>query len=111
MKCAELITYASEHCRSDKLLTKGYPSSFMMHFIQSGSGYYNGRRISAGQGFITPCGAYTEYYPDKDDPWYYAWVNYTDPAMLEEVRTLFFLDDDMVFSFDTEKPYVKQIEA
>ena len=105
MRRSELVTFGVEKCAPDKRLEHGYSASFMLHFIQSGAGYYNGKKLTAGQGFLTISGKYFTYYPDREDPWYYAWVDFTDSDMLVELQSVLKTEDDMIFSFDTSLDY------
>ncbi len=70
----------------------GVRSSYIIHYVISGKGYFNGKRVSAGQGFLITPGMKECYYPDKSDPWEFLWVISNDHKM----ATLFDL-------FDAEK--------
>ena len=59
-----------------------YAPSYMLHFVRKGSGYFNGIRLQAGNGFLAKYGTIVQYFPDKNDPWEYAWVNFLDPDMV-----------------------------
>lgn len=54
---------------------------YIIHYIVSGSGYFecNGRtfHLNKGDSFLITPGLLTRYYPDKDDPWEYIWVNFS----------------------------------
>lgn len=110
MSVPELWTYASEHCAPDKPPIRLFSPAYMLHFVQSGRGFYNGKAVRAGMGFLTICGSPVEYYPDPADPWYYAWVDFLDASMLEPFARVFRPDENMLFSFDTSLGYVKEIE-
>ena len=47
----------------------------MIHFIESGKGIYNGKVLSGGQAFICRQDQLCHYFPDKEDPWTYTWIN------------------------------------
>ncbi len=54
---------------------------FLICYILSGKGVFNGHPLSAKQGFIVTPGM-TEYiYPEKDDPWELLWFISTDKRM------------------------------
>lgn len=50
----------------------------IVHFVLSGEGYINGRKLHANQGFIILEGESFCYYPDPENPWSYAWANIKD---------------------------------
>ena len=52
--------------------------SWILHFILSGRGYFNGTPVSAGQGFIITPGLAEHYFPDEDAPWEYVWITSND---------------------------------
>lgn len=55
-------------------------TKYILHYVIKGSGYYevdnNVYHITAGQSFIIYPGETVTYYPDPEDPWIYAWVNF-----------------------------------
>lgn len=48
-------------------------SGYRFHFIIKGCGIYNGKRIQAGQYFVTSPLIPDHYYPDPENPWEYFW--------------------------------------
>ena len=56
-------------------------NQYIIHYILSGSGFFNGHRLRRGEGFLITPGLHEEYYPDNDDPWSFIWVISEDPAM------------------------------
>lgn len=64
-------------------LRKGYT----IHFNIKGLGYFNGKPVKAGQGFLVFDGAYAHHYTDKSDPWELVWITLSD----EEVSKQLFL--------------------
>lgn len=53
---------------------------YLIHYVFSGKGYFNGTPVTRGQGFLTTPGIFEHYYSDKEDPWHYLWVIFDDPA-------------------------------
>lgn len=52
----------------------GKRSSYIIHYVISGRGYYNGTPVGAGQGFLIYPGDREEYHCDKSDPWEFLWI-------------------------------------
>ena len=52
----------------------GVRNSYIIHYVISGKGYFNGNSVSAGQGFLITPGMKEHYYPDKNEPWEFLWV-------------------------------------
>lgn len=51
---------------------------YIIHYVISGSGFFNGQKISGGQGFLITPGMQEHYYSDKTDPWSFLWVIFGD---------------------------------
>lgn len=109
VKRPKIIQCSFEACRADKKAVNCYAPSYMLHFIRKGSGYFNGIRLQAGNGFLAKYGTIVQYFPDKNDPWEYAWVNFLDPDMVETLESLIRFDGQYTFFYDMSKPYFKLI--
>ncbi len=59
----------------------GVRNSYIIHYVISGSGYFNGVRVCEGEGFLIKPGMKEHYFPDENDPWEFLWVISEDPAM------------------------------
>lgn len=78
----------------------GTRNLYIVHFVLSGSGYFNGIRLQAGQGFLITPSMLEEYYPDPANPWEFLWVISNDSGM-QSVFPLFHADPQTgIFSFD-----------
>ena len=58
-------------------ITRFGPSSrnqYIIHYVLSGEGYFNGGRLGKGEGFLITPKMSEQYYPDKKDPWSFIWV-------------------------------------
>lgn len=61
----------------DPAVTKWGPGRrdhYIIHYVVSGKGYYNGNQVLAGQGFLITPGIFEEYYSEPDDPWHCFWI-------------------------------------
>lgn len=61
----------------------GQRDMYIIHYIISGKGVFNGQALSAGEGFLIRPGSHEYYFPDEVDPWKFLWVTSRDPAMEE----------------------------
>lgn len=59
----------------------GVRNFYIIHYVISGNGFFNGHRVSPGQGFLVTPGMQEHYFPDEQDPWAFLWVVSDDPAM------------------------------
>lgn len=61
----------------------GQRNLYLIHYVISGKGYFNGSPVRKGQGFLIKPHTYEHYYPDTENPWTFLWVTSRDPAMEE----------------------------
>lgn len=52
----------------------GTRNAYIVHYVISGKGYFNGSTVCAGQGFLITPGMLEEYFPDRSDPWEFLWT-------------------------------------
>lgn len=64
----------------------GRRNAYLIHYILSGKGFFNGHSLSAGQGFLITPGMPEEYHPDPADPWEYVWIISDDEKMQELLK-------------------------
>lgn len=79
-----LLNISSIGYSSDTSVTRfgpGVRDSYIIHFVISGKGYFNGKSVSGGQGFLITPGMNECYYPDKNEPWEFLWVISDDNKM------------------------------
>lgn len=101
MERISLVSYGRDECEADKRRVYTIPDFYMIHFIESGNGFYNGMRLGAGQGFICMQNEVCNYIPDKKDPWTYTWVNLRGEGADRLIKTLSL--DKNVFLWNTVK--------
>lgn len=70
----ELMEIEYEACAPDKTEIRGICGYTSIHFIEGGAGFFNGRRLVRGMGFITAKNEMMDYLPDAQDPWRYIWL-------------------------------------
>ena len=90
-------------CCSIPLQTRfgpGQRNSYIVHYVISGHGWFNGQPISAGQGFYVTPGMQEYYYPDQNDPWSFVWFSSDDPKMGELFQMYGADPQTHVFSYD-----------
>ncbi len=90
----------------------GVRSQYLIQYVITGKGYFNGSCLCAGQGFFVTPGMTEVYYPDENDPWEYMFFSTHDPRMEEFLRLYGADPQTNIFSFDCIpeilglKPYV-----
>ena len=88
---------------SDPSVTRfgvGVRNLYIIHYVISGKGYFNGNPVCAGQGFLITPNMREHYYPDKENPWEFLWVISNDKKM-EKLFELFGADKNTnIFNYD-----------
>lgn len=64
-----------EQCTADKEVIKMVIPYAVFHFVLSGEGYINGKKIAKNTAFISFEETPMHYYPSKNDPWSYIYCN------------------------------------
>lgn len=52
----------------------GARNVYILHYVLSGKGYFDGAPVGKGQGFLIRPGRVAEYHYDEKEPWNYFWV-------------------------------------
>ncbi|MCI5650402.1 MAG: AraC family transcriptional regulator [Fusicatenibacter sp.] len=75
-----LVNYGRQDCSDLHSWGPGMRSCYVIHYVISGSGFleYQKKRwhLKAGQSFLICPYMTVLYYPDKEDPWEYVWVDF-----------------------------------
>mgnify|MGYP002565300188 CR=1 FL=1 len=71
---------------------------FIIHYITDGAGYYNGKKIVPGNGFLIPPNHFAEYYADNETPWSMLWIILSSPAYALS-KKIYPCDDDFIFPY------------
>ena len=78
----------------------GVRNSYIIHYVISGKGYFNGSPVNAGQGFLITPNMQECYYPDNKSPWEYVWFVSNDERMTT-IFDLFIADSNTnIFNYN-----------
>lgn len=75
-------------------------TSYIIHYVTKGRGYYNGRPVFAGQGFLIYPGHIEQYYADPSDPWELLWIVSEDENMEKLFQAYDADPQTQIFSYD-----------
>lgn len=87
---------------ADPLVTRFDPAvreSYIVHYVLSGKGYFNGRPVGKGQGFLITPKMEEHYYPDTHEPWRFVYVISSDAAMAK-LFSLYGASTDHIFRYE-----------
>lgn len=67
----------------------GVRQNYIIHYVIHGAGYLETEgkryRVETGQSFITFPGRVIHYYPDKENPWEYLWIDFVGDTIEEMI--------------------------
>ena len=89
----------------------GYRNCCILHYIVSGSGYFNGQKVCENQGFFISDNALHEYHSDAADPWNYFWLIFSAEIAEKYVLPVLNLDADNIFSFHFKGKLMKMYQS
>lgn len=79
---------------------KGYRNAFILHYIFSGEGYFCGKFVKSGEGFlITPKQTF-EFYSSSHNPWCYFWVTFSGSEADKICQKYIKQNSDGIFKFN-----------
>lgn len=61
----------------------GPRDQYIIHYVLSGKGYFNGSPVGSGEGFLITPKMMAEYYCNKKEPWEFVWIISEDYRMKE----------------------------
>lgn len=76
----------------------GARNVWILHYVLTGEGYFNGERVGRGQGFLICPGTLHEYHPEPANPWNYFWIQFTGRAADDLMKNSLEHENNHVFS-------------
>ncbi len=96
----ELLNIDSIGYSKNPKVTKFGPAQrnqYIIHFVISGKGYFNGKEVCEGEGFVKPPHLLEHYFPDSENPWEFLWVISTDDNFKNILKFLNFDEKTGIF--------------
>ena len=111
MKNVFLIRIELEKCRADKRKTDLIMPHTALHYIVDGYGYFNGTRLGPGQFFCAAKNEKVCYYPEKENPWAYIYVDFDGEGLSELMKQCGFAEGRVFgdFAFIDEMMKIEQL--
>ena len=78
----------------------GKRNQYIVHYVLSGKGYFNGNVVEGGQGFLIYPGQSEYYYPDKTEPWEFLWLVSKDERFNDLLSGYNADESTGIFNFD-----------
>lgn len=98
----------------DKSVTRFGPAernNYIIHYVLSGQGFFNGRAVKAGQGFLISPKMSEHYFPDSERPWEFVWLIFENTQSIKMLFSEYSSDPEShIFSF-TNISDLRQLKA
>ena len=72
------------------------------HYVTAGYGFFNGKRLGIGDGFVCNIACYCNYSPAPHDPWEYVWVIVSDEGNYVTTK---YRENDYTFKFSNPERF------
>ena len=80
---------------------RGERDVYILHYVLTGAGYFNGSKVNAAEGFYIRPHELHEYHSSKSNPWTYFWVVFTGTKAGEITEKYVSADKNGIFGFNT----------
>ncbi len=95
-----IAAYGYEAVSENAHWGKGRRNFFILHYVFEGEGYFNGHKVSQGNGFLIRPGQLHEYHSSENAPWKYLWVILGGSAGEDICKKYIKTDENGIFAFD-----------
>ena len=84
----------------------GVRDVYILHYVLSGKGFFNGNPVKEGQGFYISANDIVQYKFDEADPWHYFWIMFKGDQSEKLCKKYIKLDENGIFNYGfAEKIY------
>ena len=90
-------SYGYENISCNAHWGRGSRDTFIVHYVMSGEGFFNGHKVKKGQGFLITPHMMHEYHSSKEQPWKYFWVIFSGEDAVAVCKKYIDTDNNNVF--------------
>ena len=95
-----VVAFGKEDISKNARYRKCVREKYILHYVLSGEGFFNGRRVVEGEGFLITPDKVSEYHSSEDKPWKYFFVIFNGDGAAELIQRYVRADGDVIFGFD-----------
>ena len=104
----QLLIYCNRQiCDKMHICGPGFRTTYIIHYVIRGSGYfaYEGKthKITEGQSFVIRPFTKIQYYPDKNNPWEYTWIEFNGNKLLHKFGKIAYCEGACVIDYIAPK--------
>jgi AraC-like DNA-binding protein len=86
----------------------GARNYYIIHYILSGKGYFNGNPLKPGFGFLIRPMQQVEYHMDSADPWQYFWISFSGKTAEQICKNHISTGENGIFSW-SHIPLIREL--
>ena len=94
----EFLFFGRERSYPNRILHR-QSEDYILHYVTAGSGRFNGKRVSAGEGFLVVPGVPHCMESDSYDPWHFMWVCFRGSDAKTQMKQVGLDGEHCYFSF------------
>ncbi|MBR2354112.1 MAG: AraC family transcriptional regulator [Clostridia bacterium] len=84
----DFLAFGKEQSYPNRTVSRDRNREYMLHYVTSGSGTFDGKRIGAGEGFLIVPGKPNRMEADSDDPWHFKWIAFMGGDAPRQMKAL-----------------------
>ena len=105
-----VISFGYEEISEKARWGRGQRNAYFLHYVTSGDGYFNGKKLSAGKGFLISPKMMHEYHSSKSKPWQYFWVSFNGVQAEKICKKHIEADKDGIFEFKLSQHFSELVD-
>ena len=94
----ECLFFGREQSYPNRALNRSC-DDFILHYVTDGKGVFNGRTVTAGEGFLVVPGIPHSMASDKDDPWHFKWISFSGSEARWQMKSIGLDEAHQFFTF------------
>lgn len=94
----ELLIFGREQSYPHRVLERTI-DHYILHYVTEGRGTFNGRTVTAGEGFLIVPGCAHRMESDDTDPWHFKWISFGGSQAKREMKKIGLDAEHTYFSF------------
>ena len=96
----KILSFDIEDISKNAHWGKGLRHDTIIHYVLSGEGYFNNKKVKRGQGFVILKNTLTEYHSSKTNPWTYFWVIINGTEDIKTINKYISYDENGIFDYN-----------
>ena len=95
----QIESIGTEDVRSEAKWGPCIRDVYILHYVLTGKGYFNGTPVKKDQGFLIKANEIAHYYFDESDPWQYFWIIFSGNQAEQLCKKFIPADKNGIFNY------------